>query len=136
MGGLGQPMTLYEYRCQLCGHIETSDERADDLRHRSHVKRGEVLVCSGLLRRVWAVNFAPVMQEHFNSTVQRPISSMRQFEQELRRASDEASERTGIDHRFAPVDPTDRKALGVTSDGLEATNRTRQANGLRPVPLD
>lgn len=137
-------MTLYEYRCRECGSTQLMEARGDHLAPDIHWTRVDVdghpeggrSYCRGLMRRVWSVQVAPVMQEHFNTTVQRPVSSMRQFERELRRASDVASEETGIEHRFAPVDPTDRKALGVTDEGLDATNRQRAARGQRPVPLN
>lgn len=120
---------IYAYRCRACGHTADLTVRADSA--------GACPQCDGgELRRVFAVRMGSVMHEHFNATVQRPISSQRQFEAELRRASDEATERTGVEHRFAPVDPTDRKALGVTSDGLAATNRHRLATGQRPVPIE
>lgn len=125
---MGQPVILYHYRCRGCGAEALVEHRADTL--------GECAGCEGELRRVWSVNVAPVMHEHWNTTVQKPISSMRQFETELRRASDEATARTGIEHRFAPVDPTDRKALGVTSEGMDTTNRARVAAGLKPVSVD
>lgn len=125
---MGRSEVIYEYRCRSCGYTANVVDRADSL--------GGCPNCPGELRRVWSVQIAPVMQEHFNATVQKPVSSMRQFEAELRRASDEATERTGIEHRFAPVDPTDRKALGVTSEGLAATNRHRVATGQRPVAIE
>lgn len=129
MAAMGSSPVIYAYRCRSCGHSQDSRLRADTLGPCSSCAAGE-------MRRVWAVNVGPVMHEHFNQTVGKPISSMRQFEAELRRVSDERTAATGIEHRYAPVDPTDRKALGVTSEGLEATNRARVAAGLKPVPVD
>lgn len=118
-------MTIYGYQCASCGATVDSPERADNL--------GLHDLCGGLLKRLWRVNFGTVMQEHFNATVGKPISDGRQFERELRRMSEERTAATGIEHRFAPVDPTDTKTLGVTNEGLEATNAQRVSNGLKPV---
>lgn len=148
-------MTLYEYRCRRCGRIEPSERRGDDLGicwkpqpmvllvstgidaagRLAEEPRPASRPCMGVLTRVWGFQQAPGMPEHFNRSVGAVVSSHRQFERELRRASDEATERTGIEHRYVPVDPTDRRALGVTDAGLDATNRHRVAEGLKPVPL-
>ena len=120
-------MTIYEYRCTECGYTANVTDRADSL------GACPARQCSGLLKRVWRVNFGAVMQEHFNATVGKPISDGRQFERELRRMSDERTAATGIEHRFAPVDPTDTKTLGVNHEGLASTNALRVRNGLKPV---
>lgn len=118
-------MTVYAYQCAKCGATIDSAVRADNL--------GLHDLCGGLLKRLWRVNFGAVMQEHFNATVGKPISDGRQFERELRRMSDERTAATGIEHRYAPVDPTDTKTLGVTNEGLDSTNALRTRNGLKPI---
>lgn len=120
-------MAIYEYECRACRARALSELRGDFLRE---------CECGGRLTRKFSVAMHRPMHEHFNASVQKPISSMRQFESELARRSEELSVKTGIEHRFAPVDPTDRKALGVTDDGLAATNRARVAAGQKPVPLN
>jgi len=63
------------------------------------------------------------MPEHFNVAVGRPVSSSKQFADELKRKSEEASLRTGMDHNFVPVDVTDMKAVGATDEGLDHTRK-------------
>jgi hypothetical protein len=71
-----------------------------------------------------------VLQAGFNPTLQRPISSHRQFRDELKRESERASEQTGMEHRYEPVDPTDKKKLGVTEQGIHESNVVRAKQGL------
>lgn len=103
-------MTLYEYRCQDCGHRVLSDECADEI----------CTVCCGARgQRIWSFSNATIMHEHMNTTLGEPVSSMRQFKDGLKRKSEEATARTGIPHNFQPIDPTDKKALGVTDEGIK-----------------
>ncbi len=102
-------MAMYEYRCQGCGRKVMSDERGDQVVTRC---------CGQIGNRVWAFSVASVMQEHWNQTLGAPVSSMAGFKEGLKIKSEEASERTGIDHNFQPVDLTDTRGLGVTEEGL------------------
>lgn len=112
---------IYAYRCDVCGIDNDSTTRGDN--------NGPCRTagCAGLLRRRWSVNVKPVMQEHFNHTVNKPISSMTQFRSELSRMSDEYTERTGIPSKFVPKEWGE---LGATSEGLDATNSQRAQQGL------
>lgn len=74
------------------------------------------------------------MHEHFNHTVNRPISSMTQFRDELRRQSEVATERTGIEHSYAPVEWGDAAAVGATNEGIEESNRVRAERGEPLLP--
>lgn len=70
--------------------------------------------CPGILKRDYSsVNFAPVMHSHFNHSVGKPISDMKQFTDALKRKSDEATERTGIPHNFVPADHDSLRAPDV-----------------------
>jgi hypothetical protein len=75
------------------------------------------------------------MQPHWNASVNKSISSDRQFRAELAKKSEEMSEYTGHEHRYVPVDPSDTAKLGITGDGLDATNRERVSQGLPPVKI-
>lgn len=117
-------MMIYQYRCRRCGATELSEARADTL---------GLCQCEGELRRDYSgVQLAPVMQEHYNPSIDGMISSERKLNERFKIASDEYSQRTGIEARFAPVDPKD---AGATQQGLEATNRVRHARGLKEVNL-
>lgn len=74
--------------------------------------------------------FKRPMEPHYNYAVGQHISSMGQFTSELHRRSDELSETTGADHNFQPVDLTDKKALGVTDEGLDTQAKMRRTMGL------
>lgn len=119
---------LYSYLCDDCG---------SELHDVHHTGIGMVHptdscpMCDGTMRRcVSQVSVIAGMQPHFNASVGKPISSAAQFRSELSRASDEQSERTGMDHHYVPVDLADRKALGVTDEGLDNTARRRRESGM------
>jgi hypothetical protein len=82
------------------------------------------------MRRVWSVRFGSVLHEHYNHSVGKPISSHRQYADELKRLSEQQTERTGIPHNYVPVDLSDTRACGVTDEGLEETARRRHDAGL------
>lgn len=123
---------MFEYKCKNCGtHYTTSKNTGD--RNPSPCTE-----CDSLddLVRVFSFSVAPVMQEHWNNSVDAPISSMTQYKEKLKQKSEEHSEYSGIEHRYEPVDIQDTKSLGVTGEGLDATNRVRRANGQRTIDLD
>jgi len=107
-------MPLYEYRCKNCRAILRTTSRRDSGQLSCHA-------CGRPLTRVWGFRLTPVMHAHHNSTTGTVISDRRQFEAELRRKSDEATERTGAVHNYVPADMSDTKALRVTEEGLKET---------------
>ena len=70
-----------------------------------------------------------------NATVGKPIRSEAQFKEELKILSEQNSLYTGVEQRLEMLDP-EQAAQGVTSDGLESTNRIRMARGMKPIDLD
>lgn len=87
--------------------------------------------CGGALRRMASMPaFKRGMETHFNHTVGTVVSNMGQFKSELHKASDEVSERTGMEHKFEPVDTGDPAAHGVTDEGLDSTRKMRRKMGL------
>jgi len=116
---------IYGYRCRECNLTEDSTRRADSI--------GACTTpgCQGFLRRDFSgIRFDKVMQEHYNKSLNRPVSSLRAFDEAMKIESAIASERTGMEHKFERVDPTDKAALGVTDEGMDATNRERRKQGL------
>ena len=75
----------------------------------------------------------PVMHEHFNHSVGKPISDRRQFAAELRRKSEEMTERTGTPHNYVAVDLGDKTGLNVTDEGMDSTLRRQTETGQREV---
>jgi hypothetical protein len=122
-------VALYDYRCPSCNLLVQSLHRADTLDrpctrcgHEKH-------------KRVWGFRMGRVMHEHFNASVGRPISDPKQFRAELRRKSDEMSERTGMVHNYVEVDPSEPASLGVTAEGLDETARAKHDSGeMEKVP--
>lgn len=101
-------MPFYEYRDPDSGNTVLSEERGDWL-----------MVDGRRWKRVWGFHMARVWHEHWNPSTGSVVSSRQQFRDDLKRRSEEATERTGIPHNFVEVDITDKKALGVTDEGLE-----------------
>lgn len=100
-------MPAYEYRCRACGMAETWDAPVSD---RDHLLGLGCVHCgTGRLKRVYSFAPAPVMHEHFNDTVGKPISSMRQFRDEVARMNERNTLRTGIPHNAEPCHPMDIK---------------------------
>jgi hypothetical protein len=62
--------------------------------------------------------------------VGRYVSGNRDFSEALKEKSAEASERLGMEHNFQPVDIGDRKALGVTDEGLDHSFKVRSDLGM------
>lgn len=122
-------MPIYSYRCPTCRTEVSSTQRGDRL---SRVCRG----CGSTepLKRVYGFSYQPGMQEHFNTTVGKPVSSMQKFADELARASDRASEQTGIEHNYKPVEWGDTQALGVTNEGIAESNAIRARRGEPLLP--
>lgn len=121
-------MPIYEYVCRTCHHYEYDTEPADTI--------GPCTTdgCPGELKRKFSFSVERPMQEHINSTTKQPVSSMRQFREQLKKMGDDYTKRTGIEVNYQPVDPDPAK-LKVTGEGLDATNRKRVEAGLTPVKL-
>ena len=115
---------IYAYKCRACGFVCESSKRGDVINW-PHDN------CDHLPTRDFSgIRFDKVMQEHYNKSLNRPVSSLRAFDEAMKVESAIASERTGMEHRFERVDPTDKAALGVTDEGMDATNRERRKQGL------
>lgn len=140
-------MILYGYQCRECGQEYTSEYQGNVLM---------VLCCDGEcaaepedqwvnkfcdrcgndeIKRKYSVSVHRPMHEHFNTSVGKPISSDRQFRDELKRKSEEHFLRTGIPADYQPVDPTELRKEVEASDGagLDATNRRLVNEGKRPI---
>lgn len=117
---------MYEYECEDHG-LFRSYTRADRLQC-IHTP------CTNVAQRRWGVNVGVSFQPHFNPSLGLAVNSQSQFESELSRASEAASQPAIVYdanggehhverpvHNFQPVDMHDKQALGVTNDGLDAT---------------
>jgi hypothetical protein len=134
-------MILYGYQCRECGQEYTSETRGDVLME--DCAPGEMapheVPCQACghspVKRKYSLAVHRPMHEHFNQSVGKPISSDRQFRDELKRKSDEHFLRTGIPADYQPVDPEVARAAVEKSQGmgLESTNRRRVNEGKRAI---
>src|SRR4051812_21564319 len=93
-------MKLFSYKCVDCGYLfdlTVNDPPVVCVR------------CDGWAKRDYStVQLSrPTFVPHFNHTVGEHVSSSRDFDNALKRKSEEQSERTGMDHSYARLDPGD-----------------------------
>lgn len=121
-------MPNYGYICEGCSAEYESDSSVPiGVAHPT----AHCPACQGELRRMASMPaFRKGMDGHYNHTVGKYVSSMGDFKSELHRASDEASAKTGMDHKFEPCDTSDPAANGVTDEGLDSTRSMRRKMGL------
>lgn len=127
-------MPVYEFACKNCGE----DYSVTSIKNKEFMERrirqgGYCSLCMGPIRRVFSFSVAKPMPEHYNKSTGTFISSERQLKDTLKAQSEQATERTGIEHNFVPIHPSERETLGVTSEGLAATYDRRKALGM-PIP--
>jgi putative FmdB family regulatory protein len=134
-------MPLYEYRCPDCNSRSVSETRADRL-------DGMCPRCGPRThRRVFGFNHKPGMEQHWNTTVGQPISSMTQFNDALKQASEAAAREQivytadgepvripGVESNFQPLEWGDHAAFGATGDGIAESNSKRSKAGLPLLP--
>lgn len=120
---------FYEFKCTGCGARTLTQNR----------EGGPAVACMSCVnaswKRVWSVQFAPVMHAHLNKTTGSVVSSRRQFRDELARKSDEMTERTGMPHNYVEVDSKDTASLKVTDEGLDTTYDRKRAQGQALAPV-
>ncbi len=125
----------YQFDCTAC------DQLLEVVRPMS-IGAPESVICPDCLaritRRVFHVAVQTPFAEHYNHTVGKRVSSMKQFRSDLVRASEHAEERTGIPHRFVPVDGADAAAAtgaDANGAGMDATNRRLVSRGERKTKM-
>lgn len=119
-------MPIYEYKCPECSN---RDELSLSIEEYSDIEVVECN-CGTVMSRIFSFTVKTPMQEHMNNTTGQLVSSERQFKDQLKRQSEAATIRTGIEHNFQPVDANDRATFGVTSEGLDATYNRRKELGM------
>lgn len=120
----------YDYKCRLCGFTDES-----------HIRESLIWSCPycsepgepvPLYRSYSAApNMPRVWHGHMCNTTGQWITDRKQFREALHVASEEATQRLGMEHRFIEVDPSDRDSLGVTDQGLDATHDAHVKLGIK-----
>jgi hypothetical protein len=87
--------------------------------------------CGSPIRRVYSFIAGRPMPEHFNLAAGKFVRTEAQLNEHYKRKSDELTERTGIVHDLQPVSQSDKQALNVTAEGLDATVKRREATGMQ-----
>lgn len=75
--------------------------------------------------------FQRSMEGHYNLAVGQYVSNERELRDSLKVASERATIRTGVEHRFVPVDLRDKERLNVTEEGLDETMKVQTDSGQR-----
>jgi hypothetical protein len=96
------------WSCPLCAANEllADGERLTPLR--------KVIKSSPSIPRVW--------HGHHSDTTGQWVTDRKQQTEQLHVASEEATQRLGMEHRFIEVDMSDHKHLGITEEGLDTTH--------------
>lgn len=126
---------IYAYKCRTCGLQYDSHVRGDTIGPCAQVSRDLGYQCDGELRRLFIVRTEAMVHGHFNASLNRYVSGDRDFDEGLKRESERISIYQGSEARFERVDPTDKKALGVTEQGIDDSNRIRRNQGLPPLKV-
>lgn len=128
-------MAIHRYICKQCGEAAESESPIG----REPVRPTRCFWCGsdGFRRDYSGVALARPMMAHYNATVGKEVSDMKGFKDDLKRKSEEATLRTGIEHNYEPIDYSDFKPVIEKSEGqgLEVTNRARHAEGKKTIDL-
>lgn len=118
-------MAEYQYKCSGCKVVFTTLSRTDI---------PDCPVCHNPSTRDFAFFFKPDTPEHFNHSIGQYVTNERELRDAIKRQSDEASERNGIEHNLefmTRADMADMSAHGVTEEGLEESRREWRDMGLQ-----
>jgi putative FmdB family regulatory protein len=112
-------MPAYLYHCSSCGeshdaYIPLNDHPCPH--------------CDQRARRVWQLQFAPVMQSTYIPAHGGEVSDLKKYADDLRKKGDLLSERTNIPHSFVPTSHEEAKR-SVTTEGLDTTYDRMKSEG-------
>lgn len=89
-------------------------------------------ICGGILRRTFTgIFFHRGIDPHYNRALGRYVSGQRSLKEGFKVASAEMSERMNQEVRYAPVDPHDYAACGVSEEAVEKRDKNLLAAGKR-----
>lgn len=115
----------YSYKCVNCGHHDWSHLNEytlwpcsmcrlnDTLEDHLHPMRKTITECPGI-PKMW--------HGHHSLTTGNWTTDRRQLSRDLRDGGDKQTQRLGMDHNYIEVDPSDKAAIGITDEGMDATH--------------
>lgn len=128
-------MVIQRFVCKQCGYVK-------DMESSVGVSPTPPPTCPACGDGQWKRDYSGIalarpMMAHWNQTTGSEISDMKGFRDALKRRSEEATLKSGIEHNYEPIDYADFKPVIEQSDakGLEDTNRVRYAKGEPTIPL-
>lgn len=127
-------MPLYQYKCANCDTHYSIVLPVED--RDLPVRKG---ICTAhcnttTLKRVYSFS-THVFQPRFDQSLGQEITSPRAEREAFKVLSAQATERTGYETNYQPVDLNDREALGVTERGVEMADQASLASGARDRKL-
>lgn len=113
-------MPEYSFRCPCGAELSTSRPMTADTQRKYHD------ACGLDAQRIYSDFSFRRFQEHFSPAVGKVVSSEKEFRDDLKKASEQATARTGIEHNFVPMDPP---KLEDGAPGLAEQARVRRKMG-------
>lgn len=110
----------YAYRCPVC--------RGEILHDEPHDRLNAICRSCGAqeFKRVFSFSMAIPFKEHFNAATGQVVSSKTKHADILKAQSETETIRSGVEHKFVPVDPADAKTVyGIKDDVLEQVRADR-----------
>lgn len=129
-------MPTYVFRCEGCSEPDFSIylefDRYEWFRDAMAAAGHSNLdgsICRGPVKPVLNFSFHRGTPGHFNHSLGTYLTNDAAAASALSRQSDEATARTGVTHSYELVDPREKSALGITDEGLEATEKRAVEDG-------
>jgi hypothetical protein len=119
-------MPTYEFACDPCDYLWHHTLTIPEYESRPLAVLLHCPLCGGTGHRVYDVAIASVVHEH-TSPMYGTASSPRGISDNMKRMSEAASARTGIEHNYQPADPGDHAALGVDPEFIAGTKAVKGA---------
>ena len=121
-------MPVYGYRCRECGTSTT--QLARDLTLPCNG-------CGGIMRRDFSFQLGRTgLTPHFNHAVGKYVRNDREFNDALKAASDRNSERTGMDHSYARLDPGDAPTPPDANEAIESREKVLRDSLVTRSPIN
>lgn len=125
-------MPMYPFRCKLCG---AEDVRIMSVEEYAVWSATAHLMCDCTpeltrMSRVFSFTATPIFEAHHSDTTGQYVHSKREFADQLKALSDDATSRTGIAHDLVPMDLRDL-ASDTPDAGMDSTHDRQVAAGMK-----